>query len=386
MPARFKTRHELTGRVLRAMTCPSCNSCNARPDPPVLAVVLDLDGTLLDTEVGGKGVLKEFLGKYGKVLEEGDQKRLGKTLKESAIAMVTDYDLPLTPDQYVEEIVPMYRQGWAKARALPGAIRLIKHLQNCRVPLALASNSLREYIDAKISHQQGWKECFSVIVGSDDVQSGKPAPDIFIEAARRMEIDATRCLVIEDSLVGVQAAKAAKMKVVAVPSHTEADCSSMADSVLHSLLEFQPELWGLPPFDDWVNNALPIEAMVLSCQHVNGSFYEIEEEGMPALPAQAAGVYFGWAQVGIRTIFKAVVGIIFDSPSALRKLHLCSIDGSIDRVSDQHVQLSLVGFIRGFRSKDVVSMDKIIDEQDKSIASSSLELPEFAHRSNPSFV
>ncbi|XP_030538636.1 bifunctional riboflavin kinase/FMN phosphatase-like [Rhodamnia argentea] len=364
------------------MSCSSCNSCNAKPDPPILAVVLDLDGTLLDTEVGSKWVLKEFLGKYGKVLDEGNQKRLGWTLKESAIAMVTDYDLPLTPDQYVEEIVPMYRQGWAKARALPGAIRLIKHLRECRVPFALASNSLREYINAKISHQQGWEEYFSVIVGSDDVQSGKPSPDIFIEAARRLGMDATHCLVIEDSLVGVQAAKAAQMKVVAVPSHTEADCSSMADSVLHSLLEFQPELWGLPPFDDWVNNALPIETMVLSCQHINGSLYEIEEDGMSALPAQAAGVYFGWAQVGIGTILKAVVGIIFDSPSAMRKLHLSLIDGSVDRVSDQHVQLSLVGFIRGFRSQDVISANKIIDEQDKSIASSSLELPEFTRHNN----
>ncbi|KAK3404833.1 hypothetical protein EUGRSUZ_K01125 [Eucalyptus grandis] len=367
------------------MSCPSCNSCSAKPDPPVLAVVLDLDGTLLDTEVGGKGALREFLGKYGKVLDEGNDKRLGKTLKETAVAMIADYDLPLTPDQYVEEIVPMYRQGWAKARALPGANRLIKHLQKCGVPFALASNSLREYIDAKICCQQGWKECFSVIVGSDEVQSGKPSPDLFIEAARRMGMDATCCLVIEDSMVGVQAAKAAKMKVVAVPSYTEADCSSMADSVLHSLLEFRPEIWGLPPFDDWVNNALPIETMVLSCQHVNGSLYEIEEDGMYALPAQAAGVYFGWAQIGPCTIFKAVAGIIFDSPSAVRKLHLCSIDGSVDRVSDQRMQLSLVGFIRGFGPKDVVLMDKIIDKRDKSIASSSLELPEFTRCSNPSF-
>ncbi|KAF8007838.1 hypothetical protein BT93_K1734 [Corymbia citriodora subsp. variegata] len=258
--------------------------------------------------------------------------------------------------------MPMKRQGWAKARALPGANRLIKHLQKCGVPFALASNTLREHINAKISHQQGWKECFCVTVGSNDVQSGKPSPDIFIEAARRMGIDATHCLVIEDSLVGVQAAKAAKMKVVAVPSYTEADCSSMADSVLHSLLEFQPELWGLPPFDDWVNNALPIETMVLSCQQLNGSVYEIEEEGMSPLPAQAAGVYFGWAQIGIHTIFKAVVGIIFDSPSAVRKLHLCSIDGSIDHVSYQQVQLSLVGFIRGFGFKEVVPLDKIIEE------------------------
>ncbi|GAB2301254.1 hypothetical protein Dimus_035287 [Dionaea muscipula] len=65
---------------------------------------------------------------------------------------------------------------WEEAKALLGAYRLIAHLR--KVPLALASNSLREYIDAKISHHKGWKECFLAILGSDQVKSGKPAPDM----------------------------------------------------------------------------------------------------------------------------------------------------------------------------------------------------------------
>ncbi|KAK9284330.1 hypothetical protein L1049_023501 [Liquidambar formosana] len=217
----------------------------------VLAVILDLDGTLLNTEKATKDVLKEFLAKYGKVLDrEKEDGMLGMAQKESAIAIVKNYDLPLTPDQFIKEITPFYIEKWPQARALPGANRLIRHLHKHGVPFALASNSLRDNIYAKITPHAGWKEYFSVILGIDQVKSGKPSPDIFLEAAKRMGVDAVRCLVIEDSLVGVRAAKAAGMKVVAVPPQSEANRASIADSVLHSLLEFQPELWGLPPFED----------------------------------------------------------------------------------------------------------------------------------------
>ncbi|GAB2214885.1 hypothetical protein Droror1_Dr00019252 [Drosera rotundifolia] len=217
----------------------------------ISAVICDLDGTLLNSEMATKGIVEEFLGKYGKVMRtDGENGRLGKTQKESAIAIVRDYELPLSPEQFIEEITPLFKAKWAVAKALPGGERLIKHLHKHQVPLALASNSLREYIDAKISHHDGWEECFSVILGSDQVKSGKPAPDLFLEAARRLGVDAADCLVIEDSLVGVKAAKAAGMRVLAVPSLSEADAASLADAVHHSLLDFQPEYWGLPPFDD----------------------------------------------------------------------------------------------------------------------------------------
>ncbi|KAK7292377.1 hypothetical protein RIF29_08155 [Crotalaria pallida] len=65
---------------------------------------------------------------------------------------------------------------WANAKALLDANRLIKHLRKNGVPMALASNSCHDYIEAKISHHKGWKESFSVILGSDQVKSGKPYP------------------------------------------------------------------------------------------------------------------------------------------------------------------------------------------------------------------
>ncbi|KAJ6850881.1 uncharacterized protein M6B38_262065 [Iris pallida] len=233
----------------------------------ITAVICDLDGTLLDTENATKNILKEFLGRYGKAVDAGkEERRLGKMFKESAVDIVRDYALPMSAEEYAQAIMPLYHQKWNQAKPLPGVNRLLSHLHNRGVPLALASNSVKKHIEMKISHQQGWKEIFSVVLGGDEVNHGKPAPDIFLEAAKRLGVDPSNCLVIEDSPVGVRAAKASGAKVVAVPSlQNQDDQYSIADTVLRSLLEFQPELWSLPAFEDWVQNVLPIDPL-----HVRG--------------------------------------------------------------------------------------------------------------------
>ncbi|KAL5571024.1 hypothetical protein UlMin_020621 [Ulmus minor] len=364
------------------MSCRNSCHCNVQtPNPKILALILDLDGTLLDTERATKGVVKEFLAKYGKVMNEGMEgtKKLGMTLTDSAAAIVEDYDLPLTPDQYIKEIIPMYQEKWMYAKALPGANRLIKHLYNHGIPFALASNSLREYIDLKISHQKGWKECFKVILGSDQVKAGKPSPYLFVEAAKRMDVDAANCLVIEDSLVGVKAAKAAKMEVVAVPPLIEAGCSSLANTVLHSLLEFQPELWGLPPFEDWVDDALPIEPIHLTGLYVNGFLCEATEGGAFALPDQVFGAFFGFATVDMHKTFNVVVSIGLDQCSCLcqKVIKICMIDGTNDCTSNQQMKIQIVGYIRALTSEETTCIDTELLEEYKSIAMASMDLPTF---------
>ncbi|XP_050226810.1 bifunctional riboflavin kinase/FMN phosphatase-like [Mercurialis annua] len=351
----------------------------------IVAVILDLDGTLLDSETATKDIFKEFLAKYGKQLDKAreSKKQLGMTLQVSAIAIVKDYDLPLTPDQFIHEIMPMYLAKWMNVKALPGADRLIKHLYENGVPFALASNSLTEYINEKISRQTGWKECFSTIVGSDQVKAGKPSPDIFIEAARRMGVDATKCLVIEDSGVGVKAAKAAQMKVVAIPSQSEAEYCLLADSVLHSLLEFQPELWGLPPFHDWISNALPIQPIDFSILYINGFVTEVSYEGKSALPCQVSGLYIGWIKCGMHRILKVLVHIGHYSCSTDRTTRICILDDNSDEVSDQQMHIVLVGYIRGLKNSETPSMDVVNFEEYKSIASSLLDQPKFIHVVGP---
>ncbi|PQP98105.1 bifunctional riboflavin kinase/FMN phosphatase-like [Prunus yedoensis var. nudiflora] len=366
------------------MSCCDCASkhCNAEaPKPKILAVIFDLDGTLIDT-AGYKGVFQEFLARYGKVLDKEmeEKKSLGKTLKDSATSVVKDYDLPLTPDQFIQEIIPMYQEKWLYTKALPGANRLIKHFHDCGVPIALASNSLREYIDAKISHHRGWKERFSVILGSDQVKAGKPSPDLFEEAAKQMGVDAVHCLVIEDSVVGVKAANAARMEVVAVPPRGEATCSSLANTVLHSLLEFQPERWGLPPFEDWVDNALPIEPIYFSGLYVNGFVSEVTEDGRSTLSDQVWGVFFGWAVADMEKTYRVVVGIGLDysSCSPNKNIQIYTVDGNNCCISNQQMKLLLVGYIRG-SNKEITSMDAETLKECKSIASASLDLPIFSH-------
>ena len=183
----------------------------------VSAVIFDLDGTLLDTERATRDVLKEFLGTYGKVPDAAkEEKRLGQMHRESTTGIIADYGLPITVEEYSEAIYPLYIKRWQRASPLPGVSRLLKHLHKNGTPLALASNSIRRNIDHKILKLGELKDCFSVVLGGDQVPHGKPCPDIFLEAAKRLGVNPSSCLVIEDSLVGVQAAKASGAKAFKV--------------------------------------------------------------------------------------------------------------------------------------------------------------------------
>ncbi|XP_034219698.1 bifunctional riboflavin kinase/FMN phosphatase-like isoform X3 [Prunus dulcis] len=227
----------------------------------VSCVILDLDGTLLNTDGIVSDVLRVYLGKYGKQWDGREIKKIvGKTPLEAASAVVEDYELSCTTSELLSEITPMFSNQWCNIKALPGANRLIKHLSGHRVPMALASNSPRENIETKISYHQGWKESFSVIIGGDEVRLGKPSPEIFLEVAKRLNVDPSSCLVIEDSLLGVTAGRAAGMEVVAVPSiPKQPHLYTLADEVINSLLDLRPEKWGLPPFQDWIKDTLPLE-------------------------------------------------------------------------------------------------------------------------------
>ncbi|XP_020599948.1 bifunctional riboflavin kinase/FMN phosphatase [Phalaenopsis equestris] len=356
-------------------------------------VILDLDGTLLNTDGIVIEVLKVVLAQYGKKWDGKKSHRIvGKTPFEAASAVVEDYELPCTIAEFMSATTPMFSNQWCNIKALPGANRLVRHLRLKGVPFGLASNSPRANIDAKLSYHHGWTESFWAIVGGNEVENGKPSPDVFLEAARRLKVDPSNCLVIEDSLPGVMAGKAAGMVVVAVPSlPKQAGLFNSADEVINSLLDFHPEKWGLPPFDDWIEDTLPIEPWYIGGPVVKGFGRGSKVLGIPTanLPAEnisgllsehTSGVYFGWAKLSTRGIYKMVMSIGWNpyfnnTEKTVEPWLLHEFD---DDFYGEELRLVVVGYIRP--EANFPSLDSLIQRirQDGRIAEKALELPIYA--------
>ncbi|KAJ8512446.1 hypothetical protein OPV22_002880 [Ensete ventricosum] len=184
-------------------------------------------------------VLKVFLVQYGKIWDSKKARRIvGITPLEAASLVVEDYELPCTIEEFISAITPMFLDRWCNIKALPGATRLIKHMR---------------------SHEDG-KNYFLLLFGGDEVAMGKPSPEIFVEAAKRMNADPSNCLVLEYSLPGVMAGKAAGMVVIAVPSiPKQGGLYSSADEQIYQQRTFQQyylstiqpiEAWLLHDFED----------------------------------------------------------------------------------------------------------------------------------------
>ncbi|XP_004293539.1 PREDICTED: bifunctional riboflavin kinase/FMN phosphatase [Fragaria vesca subsp. vesca] len=359
----------------------------------VSCVILDLDGTLLHTDGIVSDVLRAYLGKYGKKWDGREvQKIAGKTPLEAATAVVEDYGLSCTSSELLSEINPIFSNQWCNIKALPGANRLIKHLSGHRVPIALASNSPRENIETKISFHQGWKESFLVIIGGDEVTSAKPSPELFLEAAKRLNIEPSSCLVIEDSLPGVTAGKAAGMQVVVVPSlPKQSHLYTSADEVINSLLDFHPEKWGLPPFKDWIKDTLPIEPWQIGGPVIKGFGRGSKVLGIPTanlsteqfstlLSEHPSGVYFGWAGLPTLGVFKMVMSIGWNPyfNNAEKTIEPWLLHDFDEDFYGEELHLIIVGYIRP--EANFPSLESLIEKihEDRKIAEEALDLPMYS--------
>ncbi|GMY37228.1 bifunctional riboflavin kinase/FMN phosphatase [Fagus crenata] len=362
-------------------------------------VVLDLDGTLLNTDALVSDVLKGFLGKYGKQWDGREANRtVGKTPFEAAAAVVEAYELPCTTSEFISELKPLFSDRWCNIKALPGANRLIKHFSGHGVPMVLASNSPRVNIESKISFHQGWKESFSVIIGGDEVTSGKPSPEIFLEAAKRLNVDHSSCLVIEDSIPGVTAGKAAGMEVVAVPSiPKQCHLYTSADEVINSLLDLQPEKWGLPRFQDWVEGTLPIESWYIGGLVIKGFGRGSKVLGIPTanlstegysaiLSEHPSGVYFGWAGLSTRGVYKMVMSIGWNPyfNNTEKTIEPWLLHDFAEDFYGEDLHLVIVGYIRP--EANFPSLENLVAKihEDRRIAERALDLPLYStYRDDP---
>jgi HAD superfamily hydrolase (TIGR01509 family) len=145
--------------------------------------------------------------------------------------------LPESPEEINAEVVRRLERRYREhLPVIPGAREAVERLAE-RWPLALASSSNRELIDLALP-LMGIADRFRATVSSEEVAAGKPAPDVYLEAARRLQVDPTRTAAIEDSHNGIRAAKAAGMRVVAIPNEhfpPDEEALAQADVVLDSL-------------------------------------------------------------------------------------------------------------------------------------------------------
>ena len=208
----------------------------------ITTVILDLDGLLVDTEPLHCRAYQEVLRSQGATLKEADYiqhwVRSGKGIGE----WIADHGLELDSREIRAQKSRLYLQLVASSLCpMDGLFGLLERL-HAKKKLALASSSYRDAVDGVL---QGLKiaHYFEVIVTGTDVSRVKPAPDIFLAAARRMGAAASECVVLEDAEKGVLAAYAAGMRCIAVPNeHTRDHDFSNAALVCSSLNEITIEL------------------------------------------------------------------------------------------------------------------------------------------------
>jgi len=212
----------------------------------IAAVVFDNDGVLVDSERVWDDARRSLVAEHGRPWPDGATRAMLGMSSPEWTAYVSERLLggALAPEEVnrrvVERMLDVYR---GELPLLPGAVAAVRRLA-ARWPLGLASSSNPEVIEAVLAGA-GIADCFAAWVSSEQVGAGKPAPDVYLEAARRLGADPAACAAIEDSHNGILSARAAGMAVVALPNEhfpPAAEALAQATAVIGSLDALTPEL------------------------------------------------------------------------------------------------------------------------------------------------
>ena len=189
-----------------------------------------MDGVLVDTEHLWDEVREELTDEWGgRYTPEAQQAMMGMSSHEWSRYLHEVVGLREPPDVINGEVVRrMLARYEVDLPVVPGAVQAVRGLAEAGFRLALASSSNRELIDT-VLRRLGLTELFEVTVSSEEVARGKPAPDVYLEAAERLGVDPARCVAVEDSASGIRSAHAAGMRVIAYPNrHYPPGRSAMA--------------------------------------------------------------------------------------------------------------------------------------------------------------
>jgi HAD superfamily hydrolase (TIGR01509 family) len=208
------------------------------------AVVFDLDGVLVDSEQVWDAAREELVRKTGGRWHQGaTADMMGMSSPEWSRYLRDELGVPLPAGDINAAVVARVEQAYRRRLPLlPGARAAVARLA-ARWPLGLASSSNREIIEM-VLEEAGMTALFEAAVSSEEVARGKPAPDVYLEAAARLGVAPQQAAAIEDSANGLRAARAAGMRVIAIPNPhfpPPADALALADTTLDSLDELTVE-------------------------------------------------------------------------------------------------------------------------------------------------
>jgi HAD superfamily hydrolase (TIGR01509 family) len=203
-----------------------------------------MDGVLVETEQVWNAVREQLVrergGRWG---PEAQAAMMGMSSPEWSRYLAEDLGVPMAPDAINREVVDRISARYVDALPLlDGAVEVVRTMAG-RWTLGLASSSNRPVIDLVLD-LAGLADCFRATVSSEEVARGKPAPDVYLEAAARLGVAPSACVAVEDSATGLRSAAAAGMRVVAVPNRAYPppdDLLATADLVLRDLRELTPE-------------------------------------------------------------------------------------------------------------------------------------------------
>jgi HAD superfamily hydrolase (TIGR01509 family) len=210
----------------------------------IAAVIFDLDGVIVDSEAAWGEIRERFTRETGgRWKPEAVREMQGMSSVEWSRYMRDELVVPLQPNVISERVADRVAELYAhRLPLLPGAVEAVRLLAE-DWSLAVASSSNRHLIDLVVQ-LAGLADCFRATVSSEEVERGKPEPDVYLEAARLLEVDAQDCAAVEDSTNGLRSAHAAGMAVVAVPNRDfppDPEALELADEVIDSLTELTPE-------------------------------------------------------------------------------------------------------------------------------------------------
>lgn len=206
------------------------------------AVIFDMDGVIIDSEPIHFEVDIQTMKDFGCSISKEELNKYVGTTNEY---MFTDIKNKYKLDKSVEEIIN-YRCELAKRKVIEsdlapieGIIDLLKNLKEKNIPAAIASSSPRDFIEVVVSKFE-LEDYFSCILSGEEVENGKPAPDIYVETAKKLGIVPEECIVIEDSKNGVMAAKEAGMKCIGFKNINSGEQDlTKADYIVKSIVEIE---------------------------------------------------------------------------------------------------------------------------------------------------